>query len=101
MARLRVATCSPPCRSLWVLAEMRRQPYTECSIYVDGIPQLEVGHYLRTPGGSGYLVTSLRQNRKRTYRRTLRCLRWPVAEIPVEAVVHDLHWYPRRKKPAR
>lgn len=78
-----------------------RQPYTECRIYVDGIPQLEVGHYLRTPGGSGYLVTELRPNRRRPYRRNLRCVRWPVDEIPADATVFELHWYPRRKKPGR
>lgn len=80
---------------------MARQPYTECSIYIDGIPQLEVGDYLRTPAGSGYLVQLVRQNKRRPYRRHLRCLRWPVAEIPADAKVYDLHWYPRSKKPGR
>jgi len=79
---------------------MRRQPYTECKLYVDGIPQLAVGDYLRTTG-SGYLVTEIRQSPRRPTRRNLRCLRWPPAEIPADATVHELHWYARRKKPAR
>lgn len=80
---------------------MRRQPYTECSLYIDGIPQLQVGDYLRTPAGSGYFVTQVRQNRRRPQRRHLRCLRWPVDEIPTDANVFDLHWYPRRKNPRK
>lgn len=80
---------------------MKRQPFTECGLYVDGIPALQVGDYLRTPGGSGYLVTQLRQNRARPMRRNLRCLRWPVADIPADATVHELHWYPRGRKSRR
>lgn len=79
----------------------RRQPYTECRIYVDGIPELKVGDYLRTPAGSGYLVTELRQNRRREYRRHLRCVRWPAVDIPEDAVVFELHWYARAKRAAR
>lgn len=78
-----------------------RKPYTECQLYVDGIPTLQVGDYLRTPGGSGYLVTQLRQNGRRPARRHLRCLRWPVAEIPAEAKVYDLHWYRRGRDQRR
>ncbi|WP_293763644.1 hypothetical protein [Stenotrophomonas sp.] len=80
---------------------MRRQPYTECKLYVDGIPQLKVGDYLCTPGGSAYCVTEIRQSKARPYRRNLRVLRWPTTEIPADATVHMLYWYPRRKKAAR
>jgi hypothetical protein len=80
---------------------MQRPPYTECKLYVDGIPSLDVGHYLRTPGGSGYQVVGIRQSMSRPFRRNLRCLRWPVDEIPVDAVVHDLHWYKRAPKRGR
>ena len=80
---------------------MAREPYTSCKLYVDGMPALEVGHYLRTPGGSGYFVAELRQHRTRPQRRNLRCLRWPVNEIPDDATVHELHWYRRIKRPAR
>lgn len=78
---------------------MRTKPaYTECRIYYDGTAAIEIGHYLRTPGGSGYRIQNIRQDRKRACRRHLTCLRWPVDEIPADAVVHPLHWYPRTKK---
>lgn len=80
---------------------MRRQPYTDCKLYVDGIPQLQPGEYLRTPSGSAYLVTEIRQSRTRATRRNLRCLRWPLGEIPADATVHELHWYPRRRRAVR
>lgn len=80
---------------------MKRLPYTECRIYVDGIPQLAVGDYLRTPAGSAYCVTEIRQNSRREYRRHLRCLRWPAAEIPDDATIFELHWYARAKRAAR
>lgn len=80
---------------------MRRRPYyTQCKLFCDGIPQLDVGHFLRTDGGSAYLVQSMRQDRKRPQRRHLVCLRWPVDEIPADAVVHSFYWYPRRKRRA-
>lgn len=80
---------------------MARAPYTECRLYVDGIPSLQEGDYLRTPGGSGYFVVAIRQSPTRPYRRNLRVLRWPVTEIPVGSKVHPLHWYPRSKGPRR
>lgn len=80
---------------------MRRQPYTECSLYVDGMPRLQVGDYIRTRGGSGYLVTEMKQSREKPHRRNLRCLRWPVDDFPADATVFELHWYPRDRKPAR
>lgn len=78
-----------------------RAPYTECGLYVDGIPELTVGDYLRTPAGSGYLVTEVRQNSRRANRRHLRCVRWPVADIPDDATVFELHWYPRKGRRTR
>lgn len=77
---------------------MMRQPYTECGLFVDGIFALEVGHYLRTAGGSGYYVSRIRQSRTKPHRRNLRCIRTPVAEIPADATVHELRWYKRTKK---
>lgn len=67
----------------------------------DGAQELEPGHYLRTPAGSVYRIHSLRQDRKREYRRHLICLRWPPGEIEPDAKVHPLHWYPRERKRAR
>ena len=80
---------------------MRRAPYTECQLYVDGMPSLQVGHYIRTRGGSGYWVTGMRQNKRRPQRRHLRCLRWPVEEIPPDATVHELVWYSRSRRKSR
>lgn len=77
---------------------MKRAPYTDCGLYVDGIPQLQVGDYLRTPAGSAYCVTQIRQHRTRPARRNLRCLRWPADEIPEDARVFALHWYPRARR---
>lgn len=75
-----------------------RPPYTPCKLYYDGACNLKVGHYLKTPAGSAYLVQEIRQNKRRAYRKHLQCLRWPVAEIPKRAKVHPLFWYPRTKK---
>lgn len=80
---------------------MNRRPYTECKLYVDGIFDLQAGHYLRTPGGSGYYVAELRPSRKRPHRRNLRCIRTPIADFPPDATVHELRWYSRSKKPGR
>jgi hypothetical protein len=80
---------------------MKRAPYTDCRIYIDGVPELKVGDYLRTPGGSAYLVTEMRQNARRPHRRHLRCLRWPVAEVPDDATIFEFHWYKRASKRTR
>lgn len=77
---------------------MKRQPYTECKLYYDGNARVEEGHYLRMPAGSAYWVQAIRRDRRRPYRVHLRCLRWPVEEIPSDAVVHPLFWYPRSKR---
>lgn len=80
---------------------MKRQPYTPCSLFYDGQQAIEVGHYLKTPAGSAYLIQKIRPNRNRAYRRHLQCVRWPANEIPAGATVHPLHWYPRIKRRGR
>jgi hypothetical protein len=81
---------------------MRRKPaYTPCKLFYDGAIDLEPGHFLKTPAGSCYLVQEIRRDSKRDYRQHLKCLRWPVEEIPKDAKVHALHWYPRVKKRGR
>lgn len=78
---------------------MRSKPaYTECKLYYDGVAAIDVGHFLKTPAGSAYYITHMHQNRNRPFRRHLKCLRWPVNEIPEDAAVHPLYWYPRKKK---
>lgn len=80
---------------------MRTKPaYSQCKIYVDGCPELEVGDYMFTRGGSGYRVQSIRQDGKRAQRRHLTCLRWPIDEIPPDARVWEFTWYARKKKRA-
>lgn len=80
---------------------LTRPPYTPCKIYIDGIFDLQEGHFLRTPGGSAYLVQGIRQNRRRAYRRHLQCVRWPIDDIPGGATVHELHWYRRETRRGR
>jgi len=80
---------------------MRGVPYSQARLWIDGVPTLQIGEYLRTPAGSAYFVTHVTPHRTRPDRRNLRVLRWPADEIPVDAVVHSLHWYPRRAKRAR
>jgi hypothetical protein len=75
-----------------------RQPFTPCRLYVDGIFALDAGHYLRTPAGSAYLVQGIRQNGRRPFRRHLQCVRWPLAEIPEGATVHEMRWYKRERR---
>jgi hypothetical protein len=75
-----------------------RPAYSEVRLYVDGIFALDVGHFLRTNGGSVYMVQSIRQSPSRRHRRYLRCLRWPVAEVPAEAKVWELTWYRRKRR---
>lgn len=81
---------------------MRTKPaFTPCQLFYDGGARLEIGDYLKTPGGSAYLIQTVRQNRNRTCRHHLECVRWPIDEIPDNAVVHPLHWYARKKKRGR
>jgi hypothetical protein len=77
---------------------LRRPAYSECRLYYDGAASIDVGHYLKTPGGSAYRIQSMRQNKVRAYRKHLVCLRWPIAEIPSKAIVHPLYWYARKRR---
>ena len=81
---------------------MRTKPaFTPCKLFYDGGARLELGDYLRTPGGSAYLIQIVRPNGNRTYRRHLDCVRWPIDEIPENAVIHPLHWYARKRRLAK
>lgn len=77
---------------------MRREPYTPCKLYIDADRPIAVGQYLRTAGGSAYLIQGVKQHRTRPQRRNLECVRWPVAEIPADATVIELRWHPRSKR---
>lgn len=78
-----------------------REWYTEAKIFVDGIPALKVGDFLRTKAGSCYCVTEIKQSGKRPNRRNLRVLRWPLDAIPADGAVFSLFWYPRKRRSAR
>jgi hypothetical protein len=80
---------------------MRGQPYTPCKLFYDGWTPVKAGEYIKTPAGSAYLIQAVHINRNKPYRQQLKCLRWPVEEIPKRAKVHPLHWYSRTKKKAR
>lgn len=80
---------------------MRGEPYTLCRLFYDGFESLMPGQYLKTPAGSAYRVESVRINSNRAYRQHIECLRWPAEEIPADARVHPLYWYPRKKKRGR
>lgn len=70
-----------------------------CRLYVDGIPQLQVGDYLRTDGGSVYEVVGIRPSPTITGRRYLRCIRTAPDAVLDGARVWPLHWY--RRHPSR
>lgn len=71
---------------------------SSCMLYVDGLPALAVGHYLRTDGGSVYEVIGIRPSPGIKGRRYLRCIRTAPADVPSEARVWTLHWYRRKNK---
>lgn len=73
---------------------MKRAPYTECKLYVDGAEGLAVGDFIVTTK-SAYLVQTLRINRNKPYRKHMQCLRWPKSEIPADARCFTMVWYRR------
>lgn len=80
---------------------MRSKPaYSECRIFIDGLPQLAIGNYIVTSGGSAYRVQEMRPSPSNPQRRYLKCLRWPLEEIPEDATVYTLRWYRRNPKRA-
>lgn len=60
------------------------------------------GDYVVTARGtSAYLVVRARRVRSRHPDRwALRCVRIDPAEVPGDARVHPLHWYPRHRRRA-
>jgi hypothetical protein len=75
-------------------------PYTPVKLFYDG-RQVEVGDYLRSNGGSLYLIQGVTQSPSRPQRRYLACLRWPPDKVPADATVHPLFWYARKKRARR
>lgn len=81
---------------------MRSRPmHTPCKLYVDffdGKDRVKDGHFIRSNGGSCYLITAVRPHKTRPRRLNLSCLRWPPDELPPDAVVHPMTWYPRKRR---
>lgn len=73
----------------------RKQPYTPCKLYVDGADGIAAGDYIVTSGGSAYLVQMVRVGRSRPERKHMKCLRWPIADVPGDARCFTLTWYAR------
>jgi hypothetical protein len=61
----------------------------------------EVGHYIRSTGGSCYLIIEARLVRGHERRYRLTCVRTDPAQMPADATVHALRWYPRSKQPVK
>lgn len=82
-----------------------RPMYSVVRIYYDVHPEqdLDVGHFLQTQSRhrTTYFVESVRISPTRPERRWLRCLRWPPDQVPADATVWPLVWYPRKKKARR
>ncbi len=73
---------------------MKRAPYTECKLYIDGAEGLAVGDFIVTTK-SAYLVQTLRTNRNRPERKHMQCLRWPINDVPPDARCFTMTWYRR------
>lgn len=79
----------------------KRAPYSACELYIDGADGLTVGDFITTAAGSAYLVQHVRQNTRRAERKHLKCLRWPISEVPPDARTFQITWYSRDKRSAR
>ncbi len=67
--------------------------------YDDPIVPPEAGDFLRSVGGSVYLILGARRMAsKHPNRWWLRLARIDPAEVPHDAMVHLLVWYPRNRK---
>lgn len=74
---------------------------TLCDLSPYDAPDRDVrpGDCVRTRAGSAYLVLRARRVRSKVPGRwALTCLRIGVDEIPADAVVHPLEWYPRGRR---
>ncbi|MEP7314260.1 MAG: hypothetical protein ABI859_16875 [Pseudomonadota bacterium] len=75
-----------------------RAPYTPCKLFYDSLVRIEEGDYLKTRAGSAYRILRVRESKAHMCRNNLDCERWPADEIPPDAMVHDLVWYPRKRR---
>jgi hypothetical protein len=74
--------------------------FTPTTLYYDSPRRVTPGHFLRSSGGSVYLIERVRSSPTRRQRKYLDVLRYDPAQVPVDAVVHPLFWYKRRRRRA-
>lgn len=79
------------------MAHRSEQFFTPTKLYYDG-RAVKPGEFLRSSGGSVYLIERVRQSPTKRYRRYLDVLRWDPAQLSSEDVVYPLYWYPRRRR---
>jgi hypothetical protein len=67
--------------------------------YDTGRVVMEGDYVVTAKGTSAYLVLRARRVRSRYPNRwALRCVRIDPDDVPGDARVHPLHWYPRRRR---
>ena len=67
-------------------------------LYYDSPRGVEPGHFLRSNGGSLYLVRAVRRSPTVRFRKYLTVARLGRADPPPDAVVHPLYWYSRVRR---
>lgn len=69
----------------------------QVGIYYDGFADVEIGDIIRTPTGRCYLVDTNRIQQRGMHigRQHLRCTVIAETDVPADAEVHPIHWYPR------
>lgn len=70
---------------------------TPCGLSYDHPGVVAPGDVVRSEAGACWLVLGARRVQGRYPDRwSLDCVRLDPAEVPADAVVHPLYWYPRR-----
>lgn len=74
------------------------QFFTPTKLYYDSPHRVEPGEFIISNGGAVYLVRRVRHSPTKRFRKYLDVLRFDPRQVPPGAVVHDIRWYPRRRK---
>lgn len=74
------------------------QFFTPTRLYYDSPRRVEPGQFILSNGGSVYLVRRVRHSPTIRFRKYLDVLRFDPTQVPTDAVVHVLVWYPRRRR---
>lgn len=72
----------------------------EVGLTFDTVRQVVEGDVIRTASGRSYLVSGVRRQNTGRYvgRWHLRCVVIRPEDVPDDAVVHGLNWYPRERR---